>query len=124
MIYNLLYPYQKTIVNDLKDFDSCGLFMDVGTGKSITSLALYEQKTIQGKCNKLVIVCLCAKLNEWKLDCEKWFPFSKVIVIDGSKKVRKDFITGNFDIAIINFEKTWRNNDLFLVNHNYYIIID
>ena len=124
MIYNLLYPYQRKTVDDLKDFDSCGLFFDVGCGKSITSLALYEQKTIQGKCNKLVIVCLCAKLNEWKLDCEKWFPFSKVIVIDGSKKVRKDFITGNFDIAIINFEKTWRNNDLFLVNHNYYIIID
>ena len=71
MLYDLLYEYQKHIVDDLKDFDQAALFMDVGTGKSITSLALYEQKLIQKKCNKLLIICLCAKLNEWKVDCEK-----------------------------------------------------
>lgn len=124
MIYDLLYDYQKKIVDDLKDFDSSALFLDVGTGKSITSLALYEQKQLQGKCNKLLIICLCAKINEWKCDCEKWFPFSKTIVLDGKKNSKLDFEYGNFDIAIINFEKTWRNDDLFLVNKNYYIIVD
>ena len=124
MIYDLLYDYQKKIVDDLKDFNSSALFLDVGTGKSITSLALFEQKQIQGKCNKLLIICLCAKINEWKCDCEKWFPFSKTIVLDGKKKSRLDFECGNFDIAIINFEKTWRNNDLFLINKNYFIIVD
>ena len=39
MIYDLLYDYQKHIVDDLKGFDQSALFMDVGTGKSITSLA-------------------------------------------------------------------------------------
>ena len=124
MLYDLLYDYQKNIVNDLKDFNSSALFMDVGTGKSITSLALYEQKQIQGKCNKLLIICLCAKLNEWKCDCEKWFPFSKTIILDGKAKSKKAFENGDFDIAIINFEKTWRTNDLYLINKNYYIIID
>ena len=124
MLYNLLYDYQKHIVNDLKDFDPSMLFMDVGTGKTITSLAMYEQKLIQGKCNKLLIVCLCAKIKEWKEDCEKWFPFSRVLVLDGKKKTRETFSRGAFDIAIINFEKTWRNNDLFMIGKNYYIIID
>ena len=124
MLYDLLYDYQKHIVDDLKHFDSSMLFMSVGTGKSITSLALYEQKTIQLKCKKLLIVCLCAKLNEWKEDCEKWFPFSKTIILDGKKKTRETFLRGDFDIAIINFERTWRNNDLFIVNKDFYIIID
>lgn len=124
MLYDLLYDYQKHIVDDLKEFDQSALFMDVGTGKSITSLALYEQKLIQTKCNKLLIICLCAKLNEWKHDCEKWFPFSKIIILDGKKKTRDTFLKGDFDIAIINFEKTWRNNDLFLITRNYYIIVD
>lgn len=125
MIYNLLYDYQKNIVNDLKDFDSSALFLDVGTGKSITSLALYEQKLIQKKCNKLLIVCLCAKINEWKIDCEKWFPFSKVIILDNKKKSKEAFINRDFDIAIINFEKTWRYEDLrFIINNEFYIIID
>ena len=124
MVYELLYPYQKGIVDDLKDFDSSALFMDTGTGKSITSLALYEQKLVQKKCNKLLIVCLCAKINEWKCDCEKWFPFSKVIVLDNKKKSKEDFLYGNFDIAIINFEKTWRYEDLRLINNKFCIIID
>lgn len=124
MLYDLLYSYQKTIVNDLKDYDSCALFLDVGTGKSITSLALYEQKTIQGKCNKLIIVCLCAKIEEWKADCEKWFPFSKVLVIDGKPKNREQFQTRDYDICIINFEKTWRNNDLLTITRDTMIIID
>ena len=124
MLYNLLYDYQKKTVDDLKDFDSCGLFYDVGCGKSITSLALYEQKLVQKKCNKLIIVCLCAKINEWKCDCEKWFPFSKVIVLDNKKKSKEDFLYGNFDIAIINFEKTWRYEPLRLINNKFYIIVD
>lgn len=124
MLYNLLYDYQKKTVDDLKDYDSCGLFYDVGCGKSITSLALYEQKLVQKKCNKLIIVCLCAKINEWKCDCEKWFPFSKVIVLDNKKKSKEDFLYGNFDIAIINFEKTWRYEDLRLINNKFYIIVD
>lgn len=124
MLYDLLYSYQKTIVNDLKGYDSCALFLDVGTGKSITSLALYEQKTIQGKCNKLIIVCLCAKIEEWKADCEKWFPFSKVLVIDGKPKNREQFQTRDYDICIINFEKTWRNNDLLTITRDTMIIID
>ena len=124
MIYDLLFPYQKKTVDDLKDYDCGALFYDVGCGKSITSLALYEQKLVQKKCNKLIIVCLCAKINEWKCDCEKWFPFSKVIVLDNKKKSKEDFLYGNFDIAIINFEKTWRYEDLRLINNKFCIIID
>ena len=57
-------------------------------------------------------------------DCEKWFPFSKTIILDGKKTSKEAFLRNDFDIAIINFEKTWRNNDLFLINKDFYIIID
>ena len=123
MLYNLLYEYQKKIVDDLKQYDSCGLFLDVGTGKSITSLALYEQKTLQNKCNKLIIICLCAKIEEWKSDCEKWFPFSKVLVIDDNKS-KEQFKNNDYDICIINFEKTWRFTELLRISKETMIIID
>lgn len=123
MLYDLLYPYQKKIVDDLKVYDSGALFMDVGTGKSITSLALFEQKVLQKKCNKLLIICLCAKIEEWKSDCEKWFPFSETIVLDKPKSKEK-FINGDYDIAIINFEKTWRFKELLYLDNNTMILID
>ena len=90
-MYDLLYPYQQKIFNELKDFDSCGLFMDVGCGKSITSLALADYKMAQGKARKLIIVCLHAKMLEWKIDCEKYFPFYKTCVMDGKKKSISQF---------------------------------
>lgn len=124
MIYDLLFPYQRKTVDELKEYDCSALFYDVGCGKSITSLALYEQKLVQKKCKKLLIVCLCAKLNEWKQDCEHFFPFSRVIILDNKRKSKEKFLYGDFDIAIINFEKTWRYEDLRLINNDYYIIID
>ena len=85
-----------------------------GTGKSYTSLALYEQKIVQSKCNKLIIICLNSKLYEWQKDCEKFFPFSKILVMDGTKKVQKEkeLKDLNIDILIINFEKAWRHEEL------------
>lgn len=123
MLYDLLYDYQKKIVDDLKIYDSNALFLDVGCGKSITSLALFEQKQIRKKCKKLLIICICAKINEWVHDCERWFPFSKTIVINKDSS-KREFESGNFDIAIINFEKTWRYNGLLTIDNECMIIID
>ena len=124
-MYDLLYPYQKKIFNELKDFDACGLFMDVGCGKSITSLALADYKMYTGKVNKIIIVCLHAKMLEWKIDCEKYFPFHRVCVMDGKKQSIRQFRDGKWDILIINFEKVWRTDRLInFVNRQTLIIVD
>lgn len=121
-MYDMLYTYQKKIVDDLKGFDSSALFMDVGTGKSITSLALFEDKILNKKVDKLIIVCLCAKIEEWKYDCEKYFPLFDVIVADNKNKKRIE--NKDYDILIINFEKTWRTNELLRTDDHTMIIID
>lgn len=124
-MYNLLYSYQKTIYNDLKDLDSCGLFLDVGCGKSITSLALADYKFNKQLVNRLVIVCLHAKMFEWKVDCEKYFPFHRVCVMDGKSKSVRQFRDGKWDILIINFEKVWRTDRLInFINAKTMIIVD
>lgn len=121
-MYDMLYTYQKKIVDDLKGFDSSALFMDVGTGKSITSLALFEDKILNRKVDKLIIVCLCAKIEEWKYDCEKYFPLFDVVVADNKNKKRIEH--KDYDILIINFEKTWRTNELLRTDDHTMIIID
>ena len=124
-MYELLYPYQKKIFDDLKDLDSCGLFMDVGCGKSITSLALADYKMTKGLVNKIVIVCLHAKMLEWKLDCEKYFPFHKICVMDGKKQSIRQFRDQNWNILIINFGKIWRTDMLSaFIDYNTLIIVD
>lgn len=59
-IYEKLYQYQKNIVDRFKDKQSWGLFTDMGTGKTPTSLALAEAN----KCERIIVVTLNAKACE------------------------------------------------------------
>ena len=123
MIYDYLYDYQKQIVNRLKNFDSAGLFTDTGTGKSYMSIGLYQEKWKQKKVNKCLVICLLGKIEEWKADFKKWQPFDRVLVLDGKEKTMKDYRQGNFEIAIVNFEKTWRLTDLLTYTDEHTMII-
>lgn len=124
-MYDILYDYQKKIVDELKNFTGTGLFLDVGCGKSITSLALAEYKMQHNNVNKVVIICLCPKIEEWKADVQKFYPFHRVLELNGKKKNQRDFENGEWDFLIINFEKVWRNKILLAyVTERTFIIID
>lgn len=126
MIYeHILYPYQKEVVDKLKNYNSGGLFTDTGTGKSYMSLALYEDKLQKKLVNKVLVICLLGKIEEWKNDFHKFFPFSRIIVLDGKDKTMKEYRQGNWDVAIVNFERTWRCEDLiYYTDENTFILID
>ena len=125
MIYDSLYSYQKNIVDKLKQFKSAGLFTDTGTGKSYMSIALYQEKWKQKLCNKCLVICLLGKIEEWVHDFKKWQPFDRVLVLDGKPETMKKYRRGEFEVAIVNFEKTWRLPDLLTyTDENTFIIID
>lgn len=79
-----LYDYQEKIVNDIfanGDF-SVGLFMKMGTGKTVTSLALFERLWENKAVDKLLVVCLKCKIDDWKNEIEyqwEWPPQYEVI---------------------------------------------
>lgn len=60
MIYELLYDWQKRLVDRLKSRRSYGLFLDMGLGKTPISLALAEVN----KCDKVLIVTINSKATE------------------------------------------------------------
>lgn len=126
MIYNnVLYPYQKKVLDKLNQYNSGGLFTDTGTGKSYMSIAFYEDKWQKKLVNKCLVICLLGKIEEWERDFRKFFPFDRILILDGKQKTMKQYRQGNWDIAIINFEKTWRCTDLmYYTNEQTMIIID
>lgn len=87
-----LYDYQAKIRDQIiKSGDtSVGLFMKMGTGKTVTSLSVFEKWMQEGKVNKLLVVCLKCKIEDWLQDINKEFP---------------DIC---FDSEVINFESIWR----------------
>lgn len=123
MIYNYLYDYQKHIVDNLKRYDSTALFTDTGTGKSYMSIGLYQEKWKEKKVNKCLVICLLGKIDEWVADFKKWQPFDRVLVLDGKKDTMKKYRAGEFEVAVVNFEKTWRLPDLLTYTDNHTMII-
>ena len=64
MIYDLLFPYQRKIVDSAKEKDVAGLFMDTGTGKSYTMVGEGEKWGImvreisqKDKCFMVLLTC-------------------------------------------------------------------
>ena len=86
-----LYDYQAKIRDSIiaKNDYSAGLFMKMGTGKTVTSLSVFEHLQNEGKCDKLLIVCLKCKIEDWKNDIQKEF-------------------ANPITHEVINFESIWR----------------
>lgn len=126
MIYNILFDYQKQLVDYLTQFKATGLFSDTGTGKSYMSIAMYQKyKYIDKAVDKCLIICLAGKIEEWENDFRKYEPFSRILILDTSYKTLKEYRSGKWDIAIVNFEKTWRIEDLYAyTTPRTHIIID
>ena len=101
-----LFPYQQQIV-DSRKVPQIALFMSMGCGKTITSLACYEKF----KTPKILIVCMVSKLRDWQQDLEKELNITSVILNKGSKK-NNELIKENNNAYIINFESCWRCQEL------------
>lgn len=120
-VYNKLYGYQKKIV-DIQKNKSHALFMDMGTGKTITSLALFEKSDSK----KLLIICLVSKLNDWKMEVNQLFPELEVMILNKGSKLNTQLIENNYDVLICNYESVWRL-DKALINYiddSWFIIVD
>lgn len=118
MVYEKLYPYQKEIV-DRQDKLSSALFMDMGTGKTITSLALYEKS----KKPKLLIICLVSKLYDWEDEVKENFSLKPKVLDKGTKK---NLTMLDNDCLIVNYESVWRLDQTLLntIDNEWYIIVD
>ena len=56
-----LRDYQKKILDDLKYVPAIGLFMGTGTGKTLTSLARFEQNPTKN----LLVICPQKVISQW-----------------------------------------------------------
>jgi SNF2 family DNA or RNA helicase len=96
-----LFDYQQKIVDECKK--SNALFMKMGTGKTITSLRIAEK----WQCEKLLVVCLKSKIQDWIDEIEEETYFTK----------------GEY--MVINFESVWRNTKAIdFTNSKTMIIVD
>ena len=104
MIYDKLYPWQKSIVDKFKEKDSFGLFLDMGLGKTPLSLAFAEQNN----CQKVIVITINSKACEDENVDGSWLYWAKqsnmnYVAINKWQTLTDEDINKN-EVFIINYE--------------------
>ena len=121
-----LFNYQKKILESVKDLDSCGLFMEAGTGKTITSL--YKYKSFNN--SRLLVICPASKVNEWEQDIKNICPeMDYVIPLNHGSDKNRYFVNQytrkvGYVAFIISFQSAIKLPLDYYVNDSWTVIID
>ncbi len=106
-----LHSYQQKAVDFIKSQESCALWVDMGLGKTVTTLTavadLMDSFTVG---RVLVIAPLRVAINTWPEEIAQWEHVRHLSysVVCGSKQQRLNALTGREDIHLINREMvTW-----------------
>ena len=107
-----MYPFQKVSANYLNKVENAILGLDMGLGKSPTSMASASDSIIDnGWRNNLIIVPASLKYG-WAIELAKFSKYSYT-VISGDARLRKKLYHNNSDFTIVNYDLIWRDWELF-----------
>lgn len=104
-----LYDYQRHAVDHILDNPACGLFLDMGLGKTVSTLTAVSRLIKSGEVKTVLVVApLRVAASVWAQEATKWehlrhLTFSRVL---GSEKQRKAALPPHTkaDIYLINRE--------------------
>lgn len=100
------HEYQKHSINHIIDHPASGLFLDMGLGKTVTTLTAIENLIWLGEVNKvLVIAPLRVAEDTWSTEVDKWDHIDlRISKILGKEKDRLAAIKEDANIYVINRE--------------------
>ena len=101
------WNYQQYAINHVIDNSASGLFLDMGMGKTVSTLTAIDDLILLGEVNKvLVIAPLRVAEDTWSTEVDKWdhLKHLRISKILGSKKQREEAINTEADIYVTNRE--------------------
>jgi len=99
------HDYQEVAAQFILDKPACGMFLDLGMGKTVITLTAIKE--LRQTVNKvLVIAPLRVAEDTWSKECEKWdhLKHLKIAKVLGSEKQRITALNSKADIYVINRE--------------------
>lgn len=112
MIYKP-YDYQRTATKWILDYPRCGLFLDMGLGKTVSTLTAIQELIDECEITKTLVVAP-KKVAEttWSTEAAKWNHLQglKVVKVMGAEKKRKMALAEKADVYVIG-----RDNFVWLV---------
>lgn len=126
------HKYQSMAIEKIYNTPRCGLFLDMGLGKTVITLTAIEDLIYnQFEISKvLVIAPLRVAEDTWNRECEKWDHLKdlSVVKILGSPRKRRLALAQEADVYIINRENVvWLTNELSSIGDGWFfdmVVID
>lgn len=105
-LYDLLFPWQKNLIDKFKGRQSYGLFLDMGLGKTPISLAFAEAN----HCQKVIVITLNSKVLEPKTLTDSWYGWAARSSMNWTTYQKKE--DDEFDecsMLVINYESIFKH---------------
>ena len=111
------YKYQMQAIEYIIRNKRCGLFLDMGLGKTVITLTAINDLIYNSfEIDKVIVIApLRVAENTWSTECQKWehLKHLKISKILGTPTQRRTALWSNADIYIINRENVpWLCNEL------------
>ncbi len=98
------YDYQRTATRWILQHPRCGLFLDMGLGKTVSTLTAVQEMIDDCEINRTLVVAP-KKVAEttWSTEAEKWNHLQglKVVKVMGTEKQRKLALAQSADVYVI-----------------------
>ena len=111
------WPYQQYTINHILNHNNSGLFLDMGMGKTVSTLTAVDYLLFLGEINKVLVIAPKRVAEDtWSTEIEKWdhlkhLRISKVL---GTPKQRIKAIEADADIYVTNRENVeWLVKEYF-----------
>ncbi|MBZ9690873.1 SNF2-related protein [Clostridium sp. M14] len=111
------WNYQQYAINHILDHNASGLFLDMGMGKTVSSLTAIDNLLFLGDTGKVLVIAPKRVAEDtWSTEIEKWNHLKnlKISTILGTPKQRTEAVEKDADIYVTN-----RENVVWLVD-NYF----
>lgn len=111
-----LHEYQRKAVNFIIDKKRCQLWLDLGLGKSVTTLTAITDLLDSFSVNRVLVIAPLRVANSvWKQEARNWAHLNhlNVSVCTGSEKARMQALQSQADVYVINRENVSWLCDLY-----------
>lgn len=111
------WNYQQYSINHIIDHSASGLFLDMGMGKTVSTLTAIDNLIWLGEVSKVLVIAPKKVAEDtWSTEIEKWEHLNhiKLSKLLGTKKQREKALMQNADIYIINRDNvSWLVDECF-----------
>lgn len=126
------HKYQQIAIDKIEELPRCGLFLDMGLGKTaITLTAIEDLMYNRFEISKvLVIAPLRVAEDTWSRECEKWDHLKnlRIVKVLGSPQQRRLALSQEADVYIINRENVvWLTDELSGIGNEWFfdmVVVD